>query len=314
VILFVIGLSLAGLPILRSPAVSDFARPAAPLRFLQTALSQHRIVFLGDIHPLAEPKLLVTDLIQQQQEEHAIDLLALEVASEQQEWIDRYLTSVPEDPGILLDHPRTLRSHWGVSEEYLGIYRAVYQWNATHPHRPIHVLAADLLGWPITPLTPHMATGGFVNRDQWMAAAFGKALRQHPEWRVLIFMGGYHGLKQIGGQVAIGRVHDRFERWFAGYLLDQGEQVYSILTDARQQEGRPATRMFHRLSPAVRENFAIALDSTTDSVQEPLYDIEQDGFELEFWPARFPLRHAVDAMLVLNRTTPITLLDMRSRR
>ena len=293
------------LPLL--PVASDL--PVTPLVFLQTALACHRIVFLGDIHPLAEPKKLVVGLLQGQQEASAIDLLALEVASEQQEWIDRYLESDPEDTRILLDHPRTLRAHWGISAEYLEIYRSVYRWNAAHPGRPIHILAADLLGWPIAPLTPHMATGGFVNRDQWMAASFRKTLRAHPDWRVLIFMGGYHGLKEIGGQVAIGRVHDRFDHWFAGYLDAEGQEIYTILTDARQLGGQPATRMFDRLASTQEGNFAVALDSTTDSVREPLYDVEQEGFQLEFWPARFPLRTAVDAIVILNRTTPITPLS-----
>ena len=311
-------LAYLGLPLAR-PSYSSLYLPLppeivtrTPLAFLQAAVAQHRIVFLGDIHPVAEPKQLVASLIRRQQEGNAIDLLALEVASEQQEWIDRYLRSNPEDTGILLNHPRTLRAHWGISAEYLDIYRAVYHWNAAHPTRPVQILAADLLGWPIAPLTPHMATGGFVNRDQWMAASFRKTLRQHPHQRVLIFMGGYHGLKEIGGQVAIGRVHDRFDHWFAGYLLDEGEQVYSILTDARQAGGQPATRMFDRLASTSPGNFAVALDSTTDSVREPLYDVEQDGFQLEFWPSRFALRRAVDAMVILNRTTPITLLETGS--
>jgi hypothetical protein len=282
--------------------------PSTPLHFLQAALRDHQIVFLGDIHPLAEPKLLVSQVIGAQDKGTAIDLLALEVASEQQEWIDRYLASSPEDTTILLEHPRTLRAHWGVSSEYLGIYRAAYRWNAGHPEQKVHVLAADLLGWPIAPLTPHMATGGFVNRDIWMAAAFRKRLQQHPDWRVLIFMGGYHGLKSIGGQVAIGRVHDRFDRWFAGYLKDEGTDVYTILTDARHAGDHGATRMLDHLAGTSGGNFAVALDSTSDRVREPLYDVEQEGFQLEFWPSRFALRTAVDAMLVLNRTTPITVI------
>ncbi|HZA92516.1 MAG TPA: hypothetical protein VE420_07805, partial [Gemmatimonadales bacterium] len=136
---------------------------------MQEALRQHQIVFLGDIHPLAEPKLLVARLIREQGADQAIDLLALEVAAEQQEWIDRYLSSDPEDTRILLDHPRTLRAHWGISLEYLDIYRAVYQWNRGHPNQQIRVLAADLLGWPMTPLTPQMAARGFVNRDMRIA-------------------------------------------------------------------------------------------------------------------------------------------------
>jgi hypothetical protein len=142
-----------------------------------------------------------------------------------------------------------------------------------------------------------------------MAAAFRKTLLQHPTWRVLIFMGGYHGLKGVGGQVAIGRVHDRFDRWFAGYLADDSTEVYSILTDARQAGTHGATRMFEHLTRAADQNFAVPLDATTDAVQEPLYDVHQEGFELEFWPSRFSLRRAVDAMVILNRTTPITAIE-----
>jgi hypothetical protein len=289
------------------PAV---AQSSPPFEFLQAAVARHRIVFLGDIHPLAAPKLLVSRLIREQAPGATIDLLALEVAPEQQEAIDQYLSSTPEDTTILLDHPRTLRSHWGVSAEYLDIYRAVYQWNRAHSDHPVHVLAADLRGWPISPLTEHMATGGFVNRDVWMAAAFRKVLDQHPDWRTLIFMGGYHGLKAVGGEVRLGRAHDRFDRWFAGYLADQGYQIYTILSDALMDSGHGATRVFDAMTagpgPA---GLAIVLDTTTDAVREPLYDVEQEGYSLEFWPSRFPLRTAADAMILLRRTHPTTLLD-----
>lgn len=285
------------------------AQTSPPFEFVQSALARHQVVFLGDIHPLAAPKLLVARLIREQAPDATIDLLALEVASEQQDAIDRYLASAPEDTTILLDSPRTLRSHWGVSAEYLGIYRAVYGWNAAHPERPVRILAADIRGWPISPLTEHMATGGFANRDVWMAAAFRRVLDAHPDWRILAFMGGYHGLKTVGAEVALGRVHDRFDHWFAGYLAADGYRIYSILTDALQGDGRGATRMLDYLAPGSGgDDFAIALDSASDVVREPLYDVEQEGYRLEFWPSRFPIRLAVDAMIVLNRARPITLL------
>jgi hypothetical protein len=280
-----------------------------PLEFLQAALARHHIVFLGDIHPLAEPKELVTHLIGGQEGGVAIDLLALEVGADQQETIDRYLESFPEDTAILLDHPRTLRVHWGASSEYLGIYRAVYRWNARHPDRTVHVFAADMRGWPVAPLTERMATGAFVNRDVWMAAGFRKKLREHPEWRALVFMGGYHGLKSGGGEVMVGRAHDRFDNWFAGYLVQAGLDVYTVLADARQANGRGATRVFDALAEAQPAgNFVVPLDQSTDAVTQPIYDVEEQGYHLEFWPSRFALRQAADAMLVLNDTKPITLL------
>ncbi|HKT58645.1 MAG TPA: hypothetical protein VJQ46_01265 [Gemmatimonadales bacterium] len=286
------------------------AQSSPPFEFVQAALARHRIVFLGDIHPLAEPKVLVSRLIREQAPGATIDLLALEVASEQQEAIDQYLASVPEDTTILMDHPRTLRAYWGASTEYLDIYRAVYQWNRDHPDHPVHVLAADLRGWPMSPLTEHMATGGFVNRDVWMAAAFRKVLDQHPDWHTLIFMGGYHGLKNVGGEVRLGRAHDRFDRWFAGYLTDDGYQIYTILTDALMDGGHAATRVYDALTNGPGAGtVAVELDSTTDAVREPLYDVEQEGYSLEFWPSRFAIRTAADAMILLRQPHHITLLS-----
>jgi hypothetical protein len=292
---------------LSAPAVQAQASP--PLEFVQAALARHRIVFLGDIHPLADPKLLLTRLLREQTPETAIDLLALEVGADEQAAIDHYLGSAPEDTTILLDNPRTLRSHWGASAEYLDIYRAVYRWNADHPGRPVRVLAADIRGWPMAALTEHMATGGFVNRDVWMAAAFRKVVAAHPEWHTLIFMGGYHGLKNVGGEVRLGQAHDRFDHWFAGYLADDSIEVYTILSDALQDGGHGATRVFDVLEPAAQgRDVAVALDTATDAVREPVYDVEQEGYSLEFWPSRFPLRTAADAMILFSRPRPITLL------
>jgi hypothetical protein len=56
-------------PVVYLLSVLSTSPPAEPLQFLQAALREHRIVFLGDIHPLAEPKRLVSRLIRQQQED-----------------------------------------------------------------------------------------------------------------------------------------------------------------------------------------------------------------------------------------------------
>src|SRR5581483_4239282 len=119
--------SAAGLGL--GPAAARLpAQAQPPVEFLRSALARHRIVFLGDVHPLAEPKRILVRLLEDQETGAAIDLLALEVGSDQQETIDRYLASTPEDTTLLLEHPRTLRAHWGASEEDLAIYRAVYRW------------------------------------------------------------------------------------------------------------------------------------------------------------------------------------------
>ena len=215
--------------------------------------------------------------------------------------------SSPEDTTLLLESPRTLRAHWGASREYLAVYRAVWRWNRDHPARPIRILAADLRGWPIAPLTENMAAGGFANRDEWMAQRFLGFLKEHPGARVLVFMGGYHGLGAGGAEVTVGRSTARFDRWFSGWLRDGGVRAYSIITDARQAEGHGATRVFDELAArSAGRNYAIALTEATDAVERPLHEVDLEGYRLAFWPDRFALREAVDAMIVLDRTSPIT--------
>ena len=283
------------------------AQEQDPVEFVLDAVARHPIVFLGDVHPLAEPKRILADVIDRQDPSTPIDVVALEVAAEQQPNIDRYLASAPEDPSLLLDNPRTLRAHWGASTEYLGVYRAVWRWNRAHPTRAMRILAADIRGWPIAPLTESMASGGFANRDEWMARQFSGFVRQHPADRILVFMGGYHGLATGGGEVTVGKSTARFDHWFGGYLRDDQLPLYTILVDARQEDGHGATRVFDLLSArSAGRNFAVVLTPETDAIERPMYEVRTEGYHLAFWPDRFSLRGAVDAMIVLDRTTPIT--------
>jgi hypothetical protein len=283
------------------------AQERDPVDFVLDAVARHPIVFLGDVHPLAEPKRIVAEVIERQDPATPIDVLALEVAAEQQPVIDRYLASAPEDTTLLLDNPRTLRAHWGASTEYLGIYRAVWRWNRAHPDRAMRIVAADIRGWPIAPLTESMASGGFANRDEWMARQFAGFVRKNPGARILVFMGGYHGLATGGGEVTVGRSTARFDHWFGGWLREDQVPLYTILVDARQEGGHGATRVFDLLAArAVGRTFAVPLGAETDAVDRPMYDVQSEGYQLAFWPDRFALRQAVDAMVVLGRGTPIT--------
>lgn len=284
--------------------------PREPVAFVREALAAHRVVFLGDIHPLAEPKRILLDVLQQRDAAHPVDVLALEVGSELQPIIDTYLAGEPENPGLLRQHDRTLRAHWGASAEYLAIYRAVYRLNREPGAAPIRIVAADARGWPIAPLSSMMAAGGAVQREANMARSFSRLVRTLPaSARVLVFMGGYHGLKASGADIEVGTARAELEHWFAGQLAADGIPVYTILSDARQDDATTATRLFAPLARLQPDgNFVILLDAETDDVREPLADIREDGYALRFRPARFPIRSAADAMLVLNRTTPITRL------
>lgn len=291
-----------------------------PASFVLKALGAHRRVFLGDIHPLAEPKQVLVEVLERADDGHRVDVLALEVAAEQQEWIDAYLASAPEDVGILLQHGRTLREHWGASAEYLAIYRAVYRLNRVPGRRPIRIVAADARGWPIAPLSEMMAAGGTASRDEWMARAFTQRFRADSTSHVLVFMGGYHGLKAVGARVTVGHATADLERWFAGHLEEAGMPIYTIVADAPQGEGgRTATRVYERLrtgaglaaepgraTPGGGGAACVALDESTDDIREPLVDVDEVGYHLAFAPARFAMRRAADAMLIIAHGTPIT--------
>ena len=295
------------LGLLTVPALA--AQERDPVEFVLEAVARHPIVFLGDVHPFAEPKRILTEVIERQGPAAPIDVLALEVASELQPVIDRYLASSPEDTSFLLGSPRTLRAHWGASVEYLGIYRAVWRWNHEHPDRSMRIVAADVRGWPLAPLTEAMATGGFANRDEWMARQFADFVHKNPGSRILVFMGGYHGLGTVGGEVTVGRSTARFDHWFGGWLREDHVPLYAILADARQAEGHGATRVFDRLAAGAGDrNFAVPLDADTDTIARPMYDVETEGYRLTFLPDRFALRQAVDAMIVLRRVTPVTVV------
>lgn len=288
-----------------------------PVPFVLEALRRHRVVFLGDIHPAAEPKIIVSAVIAAQAAaptHPALAALALEVGQTNQAVIDRYLATAPEDTTILLDHPVTLRVQWGASREYLDIYRAVWRHNheGAGRARPIAIIAADAPGWPLPALTPGIAVQAFATRDPWVAEALERALaRVGPTGRLLVFFGGYHGLKTVGARITIGAARSLLDGWAAGFLARRGVDVYTILTDGAAPGGgldSGATHLYPLVTGAVAPPFVAALDSTVDAVAEPLVTIEQPGYRLEFIPYRFSLRQAVDAYLFLGPLRPTTPL------
>ncbi|MGH7567906.1 MAG: hypothetical protein ACREL9_02890, partial [Gemmatimonadales bacterium] len=179
--------------------------------------------------------------------------------------------------------------------------------------RPITIVAADAPGWPLPALTPGMAVQAFATRDPWVTAALERALeRVGPTGRLLVFFGGYHGLKTVGARFTIGPAHQLLDGWAAGFLAGRGVDVYTILTDGAAAGGgldSGATHLYPLVAGTLAPPFVAALDSTVDAVAEPLMAIEEPGYRLEFIPYRFSLRQAVDAYLFLGPLSPTTPLD-----
>jgi hypothetical protein len=291
------------------PALALLAQLVSPSAFVLGALAEHSIVFVGDIHPYAEPKQIITAVLRTMSPEHPVRLLALEIAAEQQPMLDRYFATVPEDTTILLNNPRTLRDHWGASEDYLGIYRAAWAWNAGHPEAPIRVAAIDVPRWPLFQHSEAMAAGTFAERDRIMAARFERELKVTGGGSALVFMGGLHGLRSIGGEVHAGRAVERFDHWFAGYVEADGHPVYTVLIDAPLGDGQGATRVYDLLlAQGGSVDVATVLDASSDDVAEPMRSAILEGYGLAFAPARFHLREAAQAMIILHHPTALTPL------
>lgn len=294
------------------------ARAESPDSLVLRAFESHRLVFLGDVHPAAEPKRLVARLIPELARRGRLDALVLEVPFEQQPVIDVYLRSDPEDVGILVGHPLTLRAHWGASREYLEIYRAV--WSANRAGARVRIVAADAPRGPPQVGSEREAVARYARRDAVMARRIlHEVLEPDPDARVLIFLGGYHGLKRLGADVEWNGARARV-RWMAARLEERWpEPVYTILADGgpepapdRDGPSHGATRWFAlfraRVEPEVPAPFAVALDPVFDAWPRPLLDLREGAISLRFRPREYGLVGSVDAYLYLGLGDPITPL------
>lgn len=297
-------------------ALLAYARTAhtEPVALALAAARRHPVLFLGDVHPAAAPKRIAAELIGELARGPGLDVVVLEVASDQQAAIDAYLASDPEDASILLSNPRSLRQHWGVSREYLEIYRSVWRLNrALGPGRRIRVLAADLPDWPPTrALSPQAAVRLYARRDAFMADRIEQEVfARHPHARVLVFMGGYHGIKSGGATLRYGGGPPVGVTWLATRLRERRlADVYTILLDGSPLTAAfgdirsyGATRVFDlfrsRLS-GVPAPFALHIDERFDFLHDPFYESSGPGMNLEILPQGYRLRDVADAYVYLG--------------
>ncbi|HET7458511.1 MAG TPA: hypothetical protein VFJ74_12750, partial [Gemmatimonadaceae bacterium] len=102
-------------------------RRETPLEAVRRAVLSHPVVLLGDVHPAREPKELLIALLADTLVAGRLDAVAFEVPASAQRWIDAYLGSSPEDPGLLFRESGTLRTVWGGSDEWLTIFHRLWE-------------------------------------------------------------------------------------------------------------------------------------------------------------------------------------------
>ncbi|MBR9990307.1 MAG: hypothetical protein KFH98_11150 [Gemmatimonadetes bacterium] len=216
----------------------EMARESAldPVDLAEEAARTRRLVFVSDIATAVAPKRFAAEAIERIALGSGLDLVVLDIDSDEQPHIDRYLATAPEDASILLSRPRAIREGAGASREYLDIYRTVWRVNQElGAARRVRIIAADAPGWPPTRATsPADATRMFAARAGHMVTTLSeRALARNPGARVFFLVDGLHALKTGGGRVQTGGATPADMTWLASRLRETWpSDVYTILVDA----------------------------------------------------------------------------------
>jgi hypothetical protein len=264
-------------------------------------------VFLSDIPAAAAPKRLAEQAIERIATTSGLDLVVLDVDANEQQWIDLYLATSPEDPSILLARPRAVKESEGAGRSYLDIYRTIWRVNEQlGAARRIRVIAADAPGWPPPAATaPSTAARLFGERAGHMATnVIDRALDRNPGARVLFFVGGLHALKSGGGRIQTGGAAPADFSWLAARMRERyPADVYSVLVDATPARSvNPEVAAYRGTVFAdilrrggVAPGTALRVTSVFDEVaRNPLRIREATGVSLTLEPAALPMSELAD--------------------
>ncbi len=211
-----------------------------PVATVVTAARGRRIVLLGDVIGAPAPKRLAAAIIDSLAHTGGLDIVALEVPSDQQTWIDLYLESNPEDATVLLAHPAVLRREESNDRALLDIYRTI--WRINHElgaDRRIRILAIDSPDWPPAPGTsPARALASFGGRDSIMTEVLvRRVIERDPRARMLVFVDGVR-VAGGGARITASGAPPFDVTWLGERLRSYApREVLSVLVDARPGPG-----------------------------------------------------------------------------
>lgn len=219
-------------------ALTDYARESAaePLDLIEAAGRSRRLVFLGDVPGSAAPKRLAGEAIERLAGSSGLDYVVLDVPSDEQPFIDRYLATAPEDPSLLLGRPDAVREGDPSSRALLDVYRTIWRVNEElGADRRIRVIAADLPDWPPRRGTaPSQAATLFGQRSEHMLQQVqDRGLSRNARARMLFLVDGLQALKAGGARLQTGGTRPVEAPWLAARLRELAPQdVYTVLMDA----------------------------------------------------------------------------------
>jgi hypothetical protein len=165
--------------------------------YVLNKLSSHDIVFIGTTHRQPVILDLMARLVPRIRAA-GVSHLALEISSDQQDRLDRFL-----DTGAGLE---TIHLHHAIDCPAYRRLLSVLQ--HLKPERRPRVIAIDL---------PLAAYGGKLSRDEYMAAALAAVMQSQPRARILAMLGSLHVLHKLhwAGRMAGGHpaIRTCLSRW-----------------------------------------------------------------------------------------------------
>ncbi|HUF50337.1 MAG TPA: hypothetical protein VMN60_05855 [Longimicrobiales bacterium] len=286
------------------------AAGAAPLDLVQVAARTRRLLFISDMTSAAAPKRLAAQVIERLATTSGLDLVVLDVAGDEQPYIDLYLATAPEDASILLSRPRAIRETDGESRLFLDIYRTVWRVNQElGADRRIRILAADYPGWPPSrAVAPAAAAEMYGRRGEHMYETVAtRALGRSPNARILFFMDGLHTLRSGGARAQTGGAKPVEIVWLAAQLAESYPQdVFTILVDAAPSRaistavaayrGTHMGDVFRRAG--VKSGTAVRVDERFDAItRTPIRFVGTTGLDFSLEPRAQPMSVLADAYI-----------------
>jgi hypothetical protein len=101
-------------------------RGTDPVSLISSVASAHRLVLLGDLPGSAEPKRIAAQAIESLARGPGLDAVVLEVGSDLQGIVDRYLESDPEDATLLYRHLQSLHEPTAAGAGPVGRFWGVW--------------------------------------------------------------------------------------------------------------------------------------------------------------------------------------------
>ncbi len=288
------------------------ASRTAPEALAEQLARGHRLLVVGAERGSAQARRLAAGMVERLAERPGLDAVAVDVPSDVQPVLDRYLNTTPEDASLLLETPRALGAPDG-EQSMLQLYHRVWQLNSERgPARRIRIVALDLPAWPASDaLSPRDAARLYARRDAHMDSTLeAEVLSGSSRARVLAFVGGYHAMQNVSGELLSGG-GDRIRlRWFADRLRrDHEGDVATILLDGTNRPGPYAGVALYRGTRAYAilqgrlgrtSSFGVPVDEHFDRLRDPVLTDASAGLTLQILPADYRLSDVADGYVFMG--------------